>query len=588
MTTDNSNHSDQKWAPTTRETLVILMLAFISFFVALNSCMITTSLPAIIAGLDFTSVQGFWVGTSYLLSCAVSMQFISETSEIFGRAICLMFSLVSFTVGTVSCCLAQTITPMLVGRSLQGVGGAGIMSLSSLVLTDMVPLLYRPKWYGIILGTWAVGNCIGPLLGGVIAQSTTWRWVFYAVCPLCALSLVITPLLLTLKPPKASVKERLKNFDWLGSALLALSAVLFLTAISWGGVQFAWDTAATSVPLCLGSTGLIWTCVYEKKFAKNPLLRCNLFQGRSQLAIYTCGLIQGLVLYTQLYYIPIYFMSVKEYSPIQTGIATLPIMVISVPVSVITGALVTKTNGFRPSIWSGWTFLTAGCGLTLVFDMDTSKAVCVVTLVLIGLGHGAILNAQNSASQAMCKLGDESFAAGMYAFLRTFGYALGVGIGGSAFQNAMSLKLKHEGLPVHIAQDSEAFLSQLGQLPDNSFKRHLLTAYVAGFRGVSSLLVAFSGLALVLSLLIKGVSMTKTIPRGRAVERGTIVERLSHRVSQHQSTDSSIKAWQVGDSGTGTPSTPQSYQHDSLQDYCLSDGDLSVRRSGRPQWHLSN
>jgi hypothetical protein len=254
-------------------------------------------------------------------------------------------------------------------------------------------------------------------------------------------------------------------------------------------------------------------------------------------------------------------------------------MVISVPVSIITGALVTKTNSFRPSIWSGWAFLTIGCGLTLVFDIDTPEALCIVTLVVIGLGHGAILNAQNSASQAMCKPGDQPFAAGMYAFLRTFGYALGVGIGGSAFQNVMSLKLKHYGLPIHIAQDSEAFLGELGQLPDNSFKRQVLAAYVAGFRGVSILLVSFSALALVLSLLIKGVSMTETIPLGGAVERDTIVERSSQRISRHRSTGSSIKVWQIRDSSTDTSNTPQSYQYDSLHDYCHNDGDLSVQRS---------
>jgi hypothetical protein len=81
----------------------------------------------------------------------------------------------------------------------------------------------------------------------------------------------------------------------LGSVFLVLSVTLFLIAISWGCVQFASNTAATSVPLCLGSTGIIWTCIYEKKFTKNPSLRHHLFWGLSSLAIYVCALINGVV-----------------------------------------------------------------------------------------------------------------------------------------------------------------------------------------------------------------------------------------------------------------------------------------------------
>ncbi|KAL6413007.1 putative major facilitator superfamily transporter [Ilyonectria robusta] len=139
-----------EWTPTIHETLLMLMLSSVSFMVALDSCVIITALNAIITDLEITTVQGFWIGTSYLLSSAVTMPFIAEASEMFGRAIALMAALVSFTLGTLLCCLARSLLPLMMGRSLQGIGGAGIMSLSLIIFTDIVPLRYRPKWYGIV------------------------------------------------------------------------------------------------------------------------------------------------------------------------------------------------------------------------------------------------------------------------------------------------------------------------------------------------------------------------------------------------------------------------------------------------------
>lgn len=107
------------------------------------------------------------------------MPIIASISNIFGRPLCLEFALSMFTVGTFFCCIANNITVMLVGRSIQGIGGGGIQVLSGVIITDIVPLRHRPKWYGMVLAAWALGTCAGPIIGGAIAQNTTWRWVFY-------------------------------------------------------------------------------------------------------------------------------------------------------------------------------------------------------------------------------------------------------------------------------------------------------------------------------------------------------------------------------------------------------------------------
>ena len=138
-----------------------------------------------------------------------------------------------------------------------------------------------------------------------------------------------------------------------------------------------------------------------------------------------------------------------------TGLALLPAMFTLGPGSIVTGILVTRYHNCTYPIWIGWVVTTLVSGLTIPWDETTHTATWIVILLILGLGHGAILNAQNFATQALCDAGQEGRAASMYAFLRQFGMAVGVGVGGSVFQNTMSTKLAWEGLSTDIAANSK-------------------------------------------------------------------------------------------------------------------------------------
>ncbi|KAH8655542.1 major facilitator superfamily transporter [Xylariales sp. PMI_506] len=501
-----------QWQPSRQELWIMVTLSILSLMVSFDSSIIATSLNAITVDIDIDSTQGFWIGTSYLLVNTVSMPLIASLSNVFGRPICLMSSLGFFALGSLLCSLAKNITSLLVGRCLQGIGGGGIMVLSLVIFTDIVPLRFRPKWYGTVLGAWTIGTCGGPIIGGAIAQYTTWRWIFYMMFPFCGAGSILVPLLVSLKPKSATIGDKMRRVDWLGSLFFILSTTLFLVAISWGGVRYSWYSTATLVPLLVGTVGLLWTVIYETFLAGCPFLHLELFCNTSAVATYICGILQGLLIQGQLYYIAFFFESVMSFTPVYTGLAILAISITLVPGSIVTGILVTRTKNYRYPIWAGWIFTTIASGLTILWGIDTPRYLWVISHMLLGFGHGMILNAQSSAAQAMCQPGEEGHAAAMYGFLRQFGMALGVGVGGSAFQNTMSLKLKWEGLSSDIAKQSESFVAQLLQLPaDGSMKIQILDAYAFGFRGVFSVFVGIAGLGLLFSLLIKRVDMDRDV-----------------------------------------------------------------------------
>jgi hypothetical protein len=133
-------------------------------------------------------------------------------------------------------------------------------------------------------------------------------------------------------------------------------------------------------------------------------------------------------------------------------------------------------------------------------------------MVIVGIGHGLVLNAQNFATQAIALPRDEASAAAMYAFLRSFGMALGVGIGGSMFQNVMIIKLNQYGLPIEIARNAEAYIHELWSMSaDSVLHQQILDAYVYGIRGTFGLFCGMAGLAGLASLFIRHFDLNKEL-----------------------------------------------------------------------------
>ncbi|KAK0721243.1 major facilitator superfamily domain-containing protein [Apiosordaria backusii] len=501
------------WKPGKQEYAVMITLAIISLMVALDATILVSVLPTLAIDLGGSATDAFWAGTSYLLSCAVCQPFIAALSDIFGRKEMLIFSVLFFTLGTVLCApIAKNFTVFFAGRSVQGIGGGGIITMGQVIFADIVPLRQRPKYFSLVLAAWALGSVLGPLIGGLFVEKAFWSWCFYINLPFCALGLVLIPCYVKLTTQRTSLRSKLGRVDWLGGFLFIGGLTSFLVGMSWGGVQFEWSSAQVIAPMVVGVISVIMCVVWESYGAREPFLRPQLFHSGSALAAYACALFQGFILFCALYYVPFYFTAVRFEKPTQSGLDIFPVTCLLLPGSIVVSLISSRTGHYRWAIWSGWAITAIGCGLLRLFNTNTPTPVWAVILAVFGIGHGILLTSVNVGIQAISRVEDAGRAAAMYAFMRTMGMSIGVAVGGTVFQNLMIKKLNELGMPEEIAHNSEAFVVQMEAMdPTDPVRVGALQAYVAGFHGVYWTITGASVAAFLISLFMKRHSMDKIL-----------------------------------------------------------------------------
>lgn len=155
---------------------VVFSLCLAQFLAALDTTVVATALPTITGHLHATAGQYTWIGSSYALASTATTPLWSKCSNIWGRKPMLLLANLIFMAGSLAAGLAQRVGALIAGRTLQGLGGGGIMILCTIVLADLFTLRERTKYYSLSAIVWAVSSSLGPVLGGVFTQIIGWRW----------------------------------------------------------------------------------------------------------------------------------------------------------------------------------------------------------------------------------------------------------------------------------------------------------------------------------------------------------------------------------------------------------------------------
>ena len=335
------------------------------------------------------------------------------------------------------------------------------------------------------------------------------RWIFWLNFPFCGLAFVLIPIFLRHAPlPATDLRSKFTRIDPLGSFLFVASLTTFLIPLSWGGVMYAWTSAHTLAPLIIGFFGLVVFVLYSSFLSPNPVITGRIFTTRTAIVNYFGTTIHGLILWSALYYLPLYYQTAKSLSPVLSGVALFPQTFTVAPIAAIAGVFITRSGRYRPPIWAGWFLTTLGVGLLILLDSSTPTVSWIFLNLVSGLGIGLLYPAMSFAVQASASNADLPSAAAMFSFFRSLGQTLGVAVGGVIFQNRMEHNLDSYPLLAPHARaysnDASALVQtiiSLGKTPQElKMKEQLVESYVQALRVVWIVMCGFAGLAMLLAV----------------------------------------------------------------------------------------
>ncbi|MFI0977898.1 MFS transporter [Streptomyces sp. NPDC021093] len=434
--------SDSAAPMTHRQIMEALAGLLLGMFVAmLSSTIVSNALPEIIRDLDGTQSAYTWVVTAAMLSMAVTTPIWGKLADLFSKKLLVQISLVIFVIGSALAGLSQDTGTLIAFRVIQGIGTGGLVALSQIVIAAMIPPRERGRYSGYIGATFAVATVGGPLLGGVITDTSWlgWRWCFYVGVPFAAIALVI--LQKTLKLP---VVRRKVKIDWFGAFFLAASASLLMIWVTLAGKNYDWISWQTY--LMVGGSivlGAIFILV-ESKVAE-PLIPLRFFRNRTIALTAAASLFVGVAMFGSTVFMSQYFQLARDKSPTMSGVMTIPMIAGLFISSTVSGAVITKTGRWKGFLVGGGVGLVAGLGLLSTMAYDTDYWQVAVYMAVLGLGLGMMMQNLVLASQNQVKPQDLGAASSLITFTRTLGGTLGV----SALGAVLSTRITHyveEGL----------------------------------------------------------------------------------------------------------------------------------------------
>ncbi|KAL6835515.1 MFS general substrate transporter [Trichoderma camerunense] len=415
--------------------VTVFMLCLTSVSVAMDSVIVAATLAAITSSLKGNSLEAFWVGTSYLLAQTVAVPIYGSISDIFGRKWVMVFAIAVFLLGSILCGCAQTMNWLVAARVVQGLGGGGCLTLTTVILSDITTLRERPKYLSMGAFAWALGTNIGVPVGGAIGQYTSWRWVFWINIPICVPSIAGIVYALHLVRDKSSFKSKAARVDYLGITVFIAATTLLLYGITTGGTTNPWNSASVLAPLVLGVFGLGIFLLIEWKVAKTPMVPLRIFNNRSGNTGFFGSFVHGLVLWASAYYIIIFFLGARGDPLFKSSAETLPGSAPIALSAVFCGIWVSRSLRFQKMTWIAWTLLTTGTGLVALMKPNSSAGILYAIRIIPAIGGGFLFQLPLFAVQSTAAGQDIGIATSMIAFFRSVGQAFGVAIGGTVFQN---------------------------------------------------------------------------------------------------------------------------------------------------------
>ncbi|TFK99106.1 vacuolar amino acid permease [Pterulicium gracile] len=428
------------------------------FLGSLDGTIVATLLTPI--GSDFNKAnQSSYIGTAYLLSVCCFTPLYGRLADILGRKGAMLLGLSLFGSGTMLCGIAPSMEALIAARALAGMGGGGSATVSSVAVTDLIPLKQRGLYQGLANILFGLGAGVGGPLGGWINDALGWRYAFLLQAPILLFSITLVALKVNIRLPaeveNRSFRERLRRIDLLGSLTLVGTVGSLLLGFSLKSTEeLPW-----SHPVVWGllSASVVWGALFilvEHKYAaypvmplrlmrRNPLFvsLANLFASMAAFSMLTCNSLS-----LQLYHVPMYFSAVRLQSATNSGLHLLPHSVYADECvqtgSVFAGWLMRRTGKLH-------TLTVISAGLSILANVlisfwneRTGWFHLWFDIVPQAFGMASLITTTLIAMIASVRKDDMAVATGITYLFRTTGQVLGVSLGGAVLQSVLLQNLR--------------------------------------------------------------------------------------------------------------------------------------------------
>ncbi|MEU1844039.1 MDR family MFS transporter [Micromonospora sediminicola] len=505
-----------------RQTLEALSGLLLVLFVAmLSSTVVSTALPKIIGALNGSQTQYTWVVTATLLTATATTPIWGKLADLFNKKLLIQVAIVVFLAGSVAAGFAQSAGQLIAARAFQGIGVGGLQALVQVAIAAMIPPRERGRYNGYLGGVMALATVGGPLLGGLIVDTSWlgWRWCFFVGVPVAIIALFL--LQVTLNLP--TVRRQNVKIDYLGATLIAAGVSVLLIWISFVDDSFAWLSWQTGA-MVGGAALLLALAVWVESRAAEPVVPLHIVRERTTALAILGSLAVGMAMFGGAVFLGQYFQIGRGYSPTEAGLLTIPMMAGVLISSIVAGRMITTSGRIKPYIVFGSIVLVAGFALLGTVDHETSLVLVGVAMFVVGVGVGMTMQNLVLAVQNTVALSDIGAASASVAFFRSLGGTIGVSVLGAVLARRVSDRITHDlaaaGIPTTGGGGGSTL--NLDALPE-PVRQIVRAAYGDATGHIFLISAAIAVVGIVAALLLRPVTLRSSLDlpdAGRTVAVG--------------------------------------------------------------------
>ncbi|WP_374201929.1 MDR family MFS transporter [Actinokineospora sp. PR83] len=404
------------------------------FMAILASTIVSNALPRIISDLDGSQSVYTWVVTTELLAMTATVPLWGKMADLYSRKLLIQLSLAMFVIGSLVAGFAPNIEVLIASRVAQGLGAGGISALATIVMAAMIPPRELGRYSGIFGAVFGVATVAGPLIGGVLVDTSWlgWRWCFFIGVPFTLAAIALLQKTLHLPVVRKEV-----TIDWLGAALIVTGVSTLLVWSSLAGNKFAWASGWTALLVTVG-VALLALAVYVEGRAKDPVVPLSIFRNRTVTMSIIASALVGVAMFGGTVFLSQYFQIGHGMTPTEAGLLSLPLIFGLLVSSTVAGQLISKYGRWKAYLVAGGVIMVAGMLLLSTIGAGTAIPLVAVYMAVLGVGVGLLMQNLVLAAQNDVPAKDLGATTSTLTFFRSLGGAVGVSALGAVLANRIS------------------------------------------------------------------------------------------------------------------------------------------------------